>query len=300
MNKFTRLAVVVCVCLYSTLSFGWGRVGHEVALVLATQHLPPGPLKNFLQQNIPSIRIMAMVPDVHWKHGEKPNPLENHLHFFNWDFFSKVGPVTINFQELRARVGDEAILKNGSAPYRVNQMSYLLLTELKRVPIDPVRVLQIAGTLGHYIADVGNPLHVNTDYNGQNSGVKGLHSFFESKSVNEIPPMELHDRTSQLTIEFLKKIPANIHPFDGSMKTIQGAHLFSPKVIEAAQELGLTQEFSMWARPVIYRTLAVSTALAARIWYAAWSMAGKPDLPPTPIGPIPNPDWIPPSYFQSP
>ena len=46
----------------------------------------------------------------------------------------------------------------------------------------------MAGTLGHYIADLSQPMHVSENYDGEATGQKGLHAFFEDRCVDELYP----------------------------------------------------------------------------------------------------------------
>ena len=42
-------------------------------------------------------------------------------------------------------------------------------------------ILKNASDLGHYVADAHVPLHTSLNYNGQLTGQKGIHAFWESR-----------------------------------------------------------------------------------------------------------------------
>ncbi|MGC6428813.1 MAG: hypothetical protein ACON4Y_05945 [Flavobacteriales bacterium] len=43
------------------------------------------------------------------------------------------------------------------------------------------QILFICSDLGHYIADANVPLHTTINYDGQLTGQKGIHAFWESR-----------------------------------------------------------------------------------------------------------------------
>ena len=107
------------------------------------------------------------------------------------------GQIPKDIDALIKKFGTKNVLINGTAPWRMQQMAILLVTTLKRKDVSPVEVLQVAATLGHYVGDLGNPLHVTKDYDGQSIGENGLHSFFEGTSVNAIPDSSSKIRSLQ-------------------------------------------------------------------------------------------------------
>ena len=46
---------------------------------------------------------------------------------------------------------------------------------------DSDKILKYSADLGHYIADAYVPLHTTENYNGQLTGQKGIHAFWESR-----------------------------------------------------------------------------------------------------------------------
>ena len=70
------------------------------------------------------------------------------------------------------------------------------------------RWLVLAGTLGHYVGDLGQPMHVTENYDGQLTGQKGLHSFFEEDLVDEVYPellVAVNSRVKAAWPDFKKK-----------------------------------------------------------------------------------------------
>src|SRR5581483_7192449 len=43
------------------------------------------------------------------------------------------------------------------------------------------------GIMGHFVGDAGQPFHNSADYNGKESGHYGIHSYYETEIVDQIP-----------------------------------------------------------------------------------------------------------------
>ena len=47
------------------------------------------------------------------------------------------------------------------------------------------QALQNVGVLSHYVGDISQPLHVSENYDGQMTGNKGIHQFFETTIIKD-------------------------------------------------------------------------------------------------------------------
>ncbi|MBX3021415.1 MAG: hypothetical protein KF799_07015 [Bdellovibrionales bacterium] len=197
--------ILILLVLSPWTAFAWGRHGHhtvgEIAATLAAK-----------DKNVPGLKAHAYdigyycnVPDFIWKRPatyetEKPQ------HFMDMEIFKRAfkkkpdikAPLELSRKDFEAQFPD--IPKDaGRAFWRVREM----VTELEKIseelrqlkePKGKARqalqekwLLQ-AGLLGHYIGDLGMPLHVSENYDGQLTGQKGLHGFFEDTCVDEVYP----------------------------------------------------------------------------------------------------------------
>lgn len=75
------------------------------------------------------------------------------------------------------------ILKNGTLPWVTDSTYQVLVKQFKAK--DWKKVVLTAADLGHYVGDGHMPLHLTTNYDGQLTGQKGLHSRYESKMINK-------------------------------------------------------------------------------------------------------------------
>ena len=284
--------------LIPSQSFGWGKDGHQNIEMVAVSLMPASPLTALLKNNMEAMKFLCMVPDFDWKHGQQPEPLEGQAHFFNLDFYLAGGSaVSKAFPDFYKKFDREVVLKNGTAPWRMNQLSVLLVQAMKRKIVDPIEVIQLAAILGHYTGDLSNSLHVAKDYDGDGVGVPGLHSFFESVTVKEIDPKELFDAVRAEALPSLSHIPNNVSPIDGAFNLAIYAHSKTAGLLADAKQYKLTPALQKIIKPLIIRTLANASAVLAKIWYEAWVVAGKPDIDTTNKGYIAVPPWVPMTYL---
>jgi hypothetical protein len=290
---------LITASLFSTQAWSWGTKGHETIEEVAIRLLPRSSFSQLLENNLAAVKFTAMVPDLHWKHGADAHPLEGQAHFFSYDFYSpRGGAIPTDAREFVARYGMEHVLKEGTAPFRMQQMAAVLLQTLKNPKATPTEIIQMAATLGHYVGDLGQPLHVSIDYDGVQIGRKGLHAYFETYAVGLIPEQTLIDEVTTRAQGYLPHIPDDVAPIIGGMGLAKGAHAKADVIYEYAKRLNLTPACAQAFVPTIYTTMAMSAAMLAKIWQEAYVLAGSPTINDRSVGSIPIPEWVPISYLK--
>ncbi len=78
----TKWVVLLLVSLGTSVSWGWGRVGHEMVAAGAARLAGQGQL--FWQANEKTLAHLAVVPDRIWKLPATYNQ-EKHTHYFQAD-----------------------------------------------------------------------------------------------------------------------------------------------------------------------------------------------------------------------
>ncbi len=145
------------------------------------------------------------VPDFIWKRP-KTFDLERHQHYVNLEIFQRAinqkpsvkEPFALSRVEFDRRF-PEVDESAGRAYWRIREMHAQLeqfSRELRRMEAKKgkerqdlqAKWLVMAGTLGHYVADLAQPLHVSENHDGQLTGQRGLHNFFEQDCVDELYP----------------------------------------------------------------------------------------------------------------
>ncbi len=231
----TRTLVQLCCAFllvgsHSNTAFAWGQAGHQIiartAVKVAQDRFNNPELTAAFLSNSDSLAALALVPDNQWKGGQ-PKEIVASLspaHFLDIEFMT---PGHIDLNTLPFRIGDASklIMKlcptsgmsdklecktnaptdkilsaTGSLPWRIGQMTDLLVESFKKVKqlqdsnaskdqiVQQVRVsLLYSGILAHFIGDMTQPLHITKNYDGGETSQKGVHSFFETKLIDAQP-----------------------------------------------------------------------------------------------------------------
>lgn len=167
----------------ATSAHAWGARGHRIVAAVGSTLAPSAP---FWTSNVDSMKQLCTVPDRVWKtpstkSGEAPN------HWFQADAYVKDGAWTeiANFPSSYAgavqQYGEDTVVKNGTAPWRVRQLYSMAVSAFRSG--DFKAGLEYAGTMSHYIGDLSQPLHDSVNYDGQETGNKGIHKFFETDNI---------------------------------------------------------------------------------------------------------------------
>jgi len=156
----------------------WGEKGHHIINSNVPQFFPEG-LNNFKGWS----QVLAA-------HGSDPDnrrrtdPSEYKKHFIDidgYDDFVKSHRIIEGKQAAINKYGLEFINKNGTLPW-VTDSTYQILVNLFKAK-DWSKAVLIAADLGHYVADGHMPLHLTTNYDGQLTQQKGIHSRYESRMI---------------------------------------------------------------------------------------------------------------------
>lgn len=192
----------------SSVASAWGRRGHslvcETAAYLAVSQNAPSQEVHFLKQHSYDLGYYCNVPDFIWK---RPGLYEKERsnHFMDLEAFEREVKESDRqaqnsvFEMPRAEFDKKykAITEaEGRSWWRIQEMDALLkkttlalqnkkLNRKERQSLQGDWLLQ-AGVMGHYIGDLAMPLHVSENYNGQLTGQKGLHGYFEESIVDDL------------------------------------------------------------------------------------------------------------------
>jgi hypothetical protein len=137
-------------------------------------------------------------------------------------------------------------------------------------------VLRHSAWLGHYVGDVHVPLHTTSNHDGQKTGQKGLHSYFESRLLNDhVSPSEIKPNQAQrlngevhtLAFEWARESFTYVQP-------ILGADLAN-RYANGKRNLS---GFAKTVKPIAVGRLTRGASRTASLWYTAWTEAGEVDL----------------------
>jgi len=206
-KNFLR-AIVLFIGLSTLTSFisipkaqAWGKRGHSIVCQTAAYLASDAPKGEFLKAHSFDLGYYCNVPDLIWKQPETYQ-LEWFNHFMDMEIFDREIPATerekafamdrLPFNAAYPQIPDKA----GRSFWRIRELladGQNLLQQLQKtgITVEEKHKLQAdwlihAGAMGHYVGDLCQPLHVTENYDGQMSGQKGVHVWFEDLVVDEL------------------------------------------------------------------------------------------------------------------
>ncbi len=192
----------------------------------------------------------------------------------------------------RVRLRDR-LSPHGILPYHLLDMQRRLTDAFR--DRDKGRILKLAAEQGHYLADAHVPLHTTSNYDGQMTGQKGIHAFWESR----IPELFAEEEFDFL----VGKAKYLDDPAAFFWEVVLESHLLSKQVLEIhRQTRDSFPALGQWCfeprgentvrQPCRAYALAFRTRMGGMVerrmraaihaigsaWYTAWVDAGQPDL----------------------
>jgi len=156
------------------------------------------------------------------------------------------------------------------------------------------QIIRVSADLGHYVGDAHVPLHTTENYNGQMTGQRGIHGFWESR----LP--ELYAESYDYYVGrayYIEDIQSEI------WQAVYESHMALDSVLTFERDLNETfpedKKYSYesrnnvvvrnYSRPYsqiyhqrlggqVERRLRMSIQRLGAFWYTAWKDAGSPDL----------------------
>jgi hypothetical protein len=205
--------LILSLFLASTQTWAWGKQGHAIINQTAAYLIAESDERSFLREHAFDLEYFSNVPDIIWKQ-EKTFSIETPQHFMDMEIFERT--LKIEKPKAKSKIAlklPEALLldreefdkkypqipaKAGRSWWRIREL-FDLLKKQSQFLADPkmsqkeryelqAKWLVLAGVIGHYVGDLSQPLHCTENYDGQLTGQKGVHSYFEDKMVNALSP----------------------------------------------------------------------------------------------------------------
>jgi hypothetical protein len=156
--------------------FPWGFYAHRKMAYNAVFLLPP-QMMAFYKPNIAFISEHAVDPDKRRYAVEG----EAQRHFIDIDHYGSYpyNALPRNWDTAVARFTEDVLQQHGIVPWWVQIMQHRLTTAFKER--NAAKILKLSADISHYIADAHVPLHASSNYNGQLTGQRGIHAFWESR-----------------------------------------------------------------------------------------------------------------------
>lgn len=176
---------------------------------------------------------------------------------------------------------------------------------------DLAAATQLGGVMGHFVADLTQPLHATVDYDSASVGQGGLHSYFETAVLHNVDENLLNDvSTLARSPDFQKKMWQNldlsektrIEPVKSMFHLIADSYAQIQRLLDLDRKRALISEGSKNPfgtkqsakdkkavrrspsssqviesfRPLIVERLSLASLVLARLWTQAWIDGGRP------------------------
>lgn len=268
----------------------WGFYGHKHINYHAVFLLPP-EMMIFFKKNIDFLTEHAVDPDKR-RYSFAP---EGPRHYIDIDRYGKYPYDSLprKWNEAVARFSEDTLIAHGIGPWWIQTMLHRLTKAF--ADKEKTRILRLSAELGHYIADLHVPLHTSSNHNGQFTGQKGIHGFWESR----IPEL-LAEKNWDF---FIGRANYISDPLQFTWARVMESAAASDSVLRLerslAQKFPADQKFAFEERNgviirqystvytiaydkvlnnMVERRMRQSIYAVASLWYTAWINAGQPDL----------------------
>jgi len=286
MKKFLLSSLLLLVALPC---FCWGFFGHRIINQYAVFLLPPEMLVLY-KPHLAYIYDHAVDPDKRRYAITEEGP----RHYIDLDAYGiyPFEELPRKYEEAIAKFGEDTVISNGIVPWHV-QIVFKRLTQAF-IHKDFSKILKYSSDLGHYVADAHVPLHASSNHDGQHTGQRGIHAFWESR-IPELfaekqfdffigkaeylknPGKFIWDRVleSALAADSVLTFEEKLSREFGTSK-----FAFEPRNGVAGRQYSklYSSKYSQMLNGMVERRMRQSIFAVASFWYTAWINAGQPDL----------------------
>lgn len=282
------LFTVLLLCVAGTC-YCWGFFAHRLINRYAIFLLPPEMLTLY-KTHIAFITEHAVDADKRRYAVEG----EGVRHYIDIDSYGEYpfDNLPRKWTEAVEKFGEDTVIENGIVPWAVQTTLSRLTFAFKNKNLS--QILRYSSDLGHYIADAHVPLHASSNHNGQHTGQKGIHGFWESRIPELFAEKEfdffigkaeyIKDVESYIWDRILESALAadSVLLFERQLdKEFKGSkYAFEPRNETFIRQYSsqYSGEYSSRLNGMVERRMRQSVFAVASFWFTAWVNAGQPDL----------------------
>jgi hypothetical protein len=285
-----QLLFVVAFVMFAKECFCWGFYGHQKINYYAVFLLPP-EMVVFFKPNISFLSDHSVDPDKRRYAIAEEGP----RHYIDLDYYGNFpfDSLPRNWNKAVEKYTEDTLLNHGIVPWWVPVMQNRLTDAFKEK--NGSRILKLAAEIGHYIADAHVPLHATSNYNGQFTGQRGIHGFWESRIPELLAEKEWDFFIGKA--EYIKR--PDVYIWDRVLESAAAADTVLMYERRLSEQFPTDRKFSFENRNgitirqystdyskaydtmlggMIERRMRQSIFAIASFWYSAWVNAGQPDL----------------------
>ncbi|MFT7588284.1 MAG: hypothetical protein ACI959_000491 [Limisphaerales bacterium] len=284
------ISVLICHAFYSNNS--WGFFAHRQINKLAIFTIPESQLFGFYKKH--SIWIQEHAVDADKRRyaikEEAPRHYIDIDHYGQWPYPN----IPRDWDSAVAKYSEDSLFAYGIGPWHAQRMYWRLTGAFKSGDLD--YILRTSADLGHYLGDLHVPLHCTKNYNGQLTGQKGIHGFWESR-LPELYSKHYNFFTGKAS--YISDVESAIWEIVLQSSAAVDSVLQFERKLEADWQRSkysyeprgeqvirvYAQEYSnayhQQLAGMVERRMTKSVIDLGSLWYSAWIDAGRPDLPGT-------------------
>ena len=264
----------------------WGFYGHRKITELAIYTLPPGMI-GFYKQNTAIIIQKSVAPDQRRYVIDAEGP----KHYIDLDEYGNLDSIPKYWFDAVERFGEDTLVARGTVPWSAYFTYKQLIIAFKERNYH--RIITKSCDLAHYLADANVPLHTTSNYNGQKTGQRGVHGFWETRlpvlysddydffvgraSYVDDPQAVIWQGVFQANrlVDSLLRVESEITELVGASKKYafedngkRTTKVYSEKYSNAYHN----------TMPAVELQMQRSVKIIGDFWFTAWIEAGQPDL----------------------
>jgi len=271
-------------------SQSWGFWAHKRINRLAVFTLPPEMI-GFYKANLEYVTEHAVDPDKRRYSAEG----EDKKHYIDIDHYGEYPfkDFPRDWDEAIAKYSEDTIREYGILPWNLQATMGKLTRAFKDG--NTRRILRHSVDIGHYIGDAHVPLHTTENYNGQMTGQKGIHGFWESRCPELFADdnydyfvgkaVYLEDSEEQFW-DIIMKSASHVQTVLDTERELTKKFPDDKKYAFAERNNSLlrtySEEFSkayeQELNGMIEERMRSAILNIGSVWYTAWVNAGKPNL----------------------
>ncbi|MDP5172107.1 MAG: zinc dependent phospholipase C family protein [Bacteroidia bacterium] len=268
---------------------GWGFWAHQRINRLAVFTLPPEMLVVY-KAHLEYLTDHAVDPDKR-RYAVDGEAARHYIDVDHWGEYP-FPDLPRGWKEAVEKYSEDSLMAFGILPYQLPWRLFQLKEAFEQK--DLAAILKISADLGHYVGDGHVPLHTTENYNGQMTGQRGIHGFWESR----LPELFAGDYDF-----FVGRAYYIDNLGEESWATVLSSHVLLDSVLGFERELSrsfpadrkygyesrnnvvvrtYSREYSdayhKRLNGMVERRMRQSIRAVGAWWYTAWKMAGSPDL----------------------
>ena len=289
----TRVLALLLLFVATNLC-AWGEKGHLLVNEAATRAVP-NDLPTFFYQAFSRLTYLGPEPDRWYTgHFESLGAANFPEHFIDYEYVEGLTLPRDRYRFIDLLYTSGTLRKYGIrnatagfAPWRIAELCDLLTVQFRLWRDAPpgagrdqieANIIQIAGTLGHYVGDTANPHHTTIHYNGWADATNPehfrtdceTHGRFENYFVTRA--IDLPD-----VLRFMRPPVLRSDYFAAAIAHVQESHGLVAALYRIDRDGGFdSRDGTPEAREFAARRLAAGASMLRDLWWSAWRNSAAP------------------------